>query len=1046
MTGLLLVLTASIYGQNRQVSGTVTDVSTGGAIPFASVQIKGTMIGTTTDELGKYVISAPTDGVLIFSFVGYTTTEVSILNRQVVDVHLSPDAINLEDVLVVAYGTAKKESFTGSAAVVKSEKLEKRTVSNITKAVEGLATGVQTTSGSGQPGAGSSVIIRGFGSLSASRDPLYVVDGIPYDGSISAINPNDIESMTILKDASAGALYGARGANGVVMITTKRGSEGTLTVTLKAQVGVASRAIPRYETLDAYQWTEDTYYMFKNEFVGEGYSSTVAGQKAMDAMVSGAQSVFGNNARFNPFSVPANEIIDQTTGRVNSGATLKWSEDWLDAATAKAPIRQDYLLTANGGTKKTHYMFSLGFLNEDGLVTETNFRRYSGRANIDTQVKDWLKTGLNVNFSANSSNMTASGTSSDSNTYYSNIFYSCQQMAPIYPLYEKDANGNTVYDEKGNAKYEWGKDRPAGASAGWNPIANLRVDKYFNQQDNVSGRTFVDVGGMETGALKGLKFSVNFGFDYRNQKSKSYYNPFFGNAESTKGALYITDGRVFSYTFNQLLSYNRTFGKHKIDALVGHEYYNYNYQSLSASKTGFPFGEMYELAAATTIDGANSYQNNYGIESILSRVNYSFDDRYYVSGSYRRDGSSRFHEDSRWGDFWSAGASWRISQESWLKDTRWLNNLTLKASYGVQGNDAIGSLYAWQSFYSLDYPNGANPGAVVSSLESKLLKWEKNENLNIGIEAALFGRLYLTLEYYNRFTRDMLMKYPMAPSLGFDGYNKNIGNMRNSGFELSISGDIIKKDRFRWNMTLMASTVKNTVVSLADKPEIISGNYITKEGETLNSFYLAESAGVDPATGKKLYWVWDEDKDGVKSEKYISDSYTKALTCKSISGSRLPIVYGSWQNDLRLGDFDLNIMTTYSIGGKILDGTYYGLLYSQYLGTAASVDRLKAWKQPGDITSIPKIETGKSNEIARTSDELVDASYFAIKNITLGYNLPGRLAKKIGMHAARVTLTGDNLFIFTARKGLDPQYNFTGSTGFVYTPSRTISIGIDLKF
>lgn len=1046
LTVLLAAMICTVsYAQNITVKGTVTDEA-GEPVAFASVMLKGSANGTATDTEGKYSLSVPANGTLVFSFVGYQTVEAAVNGKSVVDCILTSDAEYLDDVLVVAYGTAKKESFTGSAQTVKADQIEKRTVANVTKALDGVVAGVQTTSGSGQPGAGASVIIRGFGSLSASTTPLYVVDGVPYDGSINALNPNDIESMTVIKDASAGALYGARGANGVVIITTKKGSDDGVKVNFKGSWGVASRAIPRYNTMDAYQWTEDVFYMFRNDYLAEGYDQMTAGSLALSEMVSGSRKIFGVGEEYNPFSVAGNQLIDLNTGRIVSNATLKWNDDWLGEAMAKNPLRQDYQMSVSGGNKKTKYMFSLGYLNEEGLVTYTKFQRFSGRANVDSQIKDWFKTGLNVNFAHNNSNMTTLGTSSSSSTGYANVFYSCENMAPIYPLYQRNADGSYKYDAEGNRLYDWGENRAAGASAGWNPIANLLVDKYNQSTDNVSGRTFMEFGGLKDGALKGLKFSVNFGFDYAFSKELTYYNPDFGNGKSKSGLAYIEDGRVFSYTFNQLLTYDRDFGRHHVDVLVGHENYDYNYQYLFAERTGFPFNGLYELAAATTLEDASSYQNDYRVESLLTRLNYSFDDKYYVSGSYRRDGSSRFHQDFRWGNFWSVGASWRISQESFLKDVSWLNNLTLKASYGVQGNDDIGSLYAWQSFYDLGYPNGANPGAIVTSLENKELKWEKNENLNAGIEARFFDRLSLTVEYYNRYTKDMLMDYPMATSLGFSGYSKNVGNMLNQGVEFTISGDIISTGKVRWNMSLIGSTIQNKVVRLADKDEIISGDRIIKEGYPINSFYLCESAGVDPATGNKLYWAIDKGEDG-KDYRYITDDAAAALnTNRSIYGSRIPDLYGSWSNSLTVGGFDLSVMTTYSIGGKIYDGHYNDLLYNTYVGNAAHVDRLKAWRQPGDVTSIPRIDVGGIYDINTTPDQLTDASYFAIKNVTLGYTFPSKWMKAINMKSLRLSLTADNLYVFTALKGMDPQYNFSGGTGYTYTPARTISLGLDITF
>ncbi|MBP5337182.1 MAG: TonB-dependent receptor [Bacteroidales bacterium] len=1044
---LFVFMGVTLSAQNVTVSGVVRDASNGEPVPAASVVLKGSVrTGVVSDIDGAYSITVPTGSTLVFSSIGYKNQEIAVNERGTVNVALEPDAESLSDVLVVAYGTAKKESFTGSAQTIKSEQIEKRTVANVTKALDGLAAGIQTTSGSGQPGAGATVRIRGFGSINASSSPLYVVDGVPYDGSISALNPNDIESMTVIKDASAGALYGARGANGVVIVTTKRGGEGRAKVSLKANVGVSSRALPRYDVLSGREWTEDVYYMYKNDYLAEGYSSIVAGQMAAAAMSSGADAIFGTNEKYNPFTKPVTEMFDHTTGKIYDDVTARWDDDWLDLSTNKAPVRQEYQMTVTGGNKANQYMFSLGYLNEDGLVKMTSFERFSGRANVQSQITNWFKTGLNVNFAHNTTNSTSLGSGQSSSSSYNNVFYTCQLMPSVYPMYARNADGSYVLDANGEKVYDWGEDRPAGASAGWNPLANLIDDKYLGASDNLSGRTNIELGGLEQGVLAGLKFSVNLGFDLVNSKSKTYYNPFFGNAVSKNGLAEIENGRTFSYTFNQLLTYDRTFGKHHLDLLAGHEAYAYEYQYLMGYKSGFPFGGLYELAPATTLEDTNSYTNEYRVESWLSRINYDFADKYYISASYRRDGSSRFHKDYRWGDFWSVGASWRVSQENFLKGVNWINNLTLKASYGVQGNDNLGSLYAWQAFYDLGFPNGANPGAVVSSLESKELKWEKNRNLNVGIEARLFGRLSATIEYYNRYTEDMLMEYPMAVSLGFSGYNKNIGNMQNSGLEISLSGDIIRTENAHWTMTWMGSTVHNKVLHLADKPEIVTGNYIIKEGETLYSFYLPESAGVDPATGAKLYWVWDNDENGNPGDKYITDDYQKASKCKRVIGSRMPALYGSWSNDVHIGNFDFSLMTTWSIGGKINDGVYRGLLYSTYIGQAGHVDRLKAWKQPGDVTSIPKIEAHGSARVALTDDELFDASYFAIKNISLGYTIPAKALQAVKIESIRVYASADNIKLFSALKGMDPQYNFTGGTGYSYTPTRTISLGVDINF
>lgn len=1037
---MLFVGIGLVNAQVSQVTGTVVSAEDGLPVVGASVLVKGTTVGTVTDIDGNFTISGvPEDGkIIVVSFIGLKSQELPI--EPVMNVTLQSDAKVLEEVMVVAYGVAKKESFTGSAEVIKSEKIQARPVANVTKALDGLVSGVQTTSGSGQPGSGVSVVVRGYGSINSSQNPLYVVDGVPYDGNVVSINPNDIESMTVLKDASAGALYGSRGANGVVMITTKRGNSGKVKVNLKANWGVASRAIPRYETMDEAGYIETVYQSYKNNLViNNGMSPQAASVVALQNMKTGPTAIFGANEQYNPFNYSITDLIDPATGKVRSDAVLKYSEDWMDEAMRNNPLRQEYNVSFTGGNEKTKYMFSVGYLDEKGLLKTTGFTRYNGRMNIESEVTDWFKAGMNASYSRNESN-----TAVENSSGASNVWYTAQLMAPIFPVYEKDAEGKDIIDVNGNKVFDYGTNRPAGASADWHTIATLYDDKYANNSDNLSGRLFAEIGNLKEGVLEGLKLSVNYGFDLVSADNMTYYNPYNGNSVSVKGSLQKSTSRTFSFTFNQLLSYDRTFNKHHINALVGHEFYKYNYQYLGASKTGFPFGGLYELDAATNITGASSYQHNYAVESVLSRFAYDFDDRYYLSASFRTDGSSRFHKDNRWGQFWSVGANWRISREKFMKDVSWVDNLSMKVSYGVQGNDNIGTYYAWQSLYNFGSSNADYPGLSASSLGNPDLKWEKNANLNAGVEGRFMNRFNVAVEWYSRKTTDMLMLFPMASSLGFDGYNKNIGSMRNTGWDITLGADIFQGDSFNWRFTVMGSTVKNKVLQLADKPEIISGNYIIKEGETLNSFYTATSAGVDPATGKQLYWVWDTDKNGVRGEKYISDSQSKATACKEIQGSRIPDIYGSFSNEFRYKNFDLSVLCTYSVGGKVLDGVYNTLMYGNYIGQAKSAHLERAWKQPGDITDVPRIEIGKSYII--TDNNLINASYLAIKNITLGYTLPAKVLKSLGLESLRLTATGDNLVLFNHLKGMDPQYNFTGGTNFGYVPVRTISFGIDVTF
>ncbi len=1031
-----------VVAQTRLVTGNVTSAEDRSPVPGASVVVKGTTIGTVTNADGNFSLNVPQNAqTLVISFVGMVTQEVPVSAQ--VNVLLESDTRMIDEVISVAYGTAKKSSFTGSASSVGSDKLETRSVASISKALDGIVPGVQSTLGSGQPGSGASIVIRGFGSINATTTPLYVVDGVPYDGNLNAINPNDIESLTILKDASAGALYGSRGANGVVMITTKSGKDtsGKISANFKATVGVSSRAIPRYDVMNQSEYLETAFQAFKNDEVfAKGVPEAQAGINAITRMRGNIDGILGVAEQYNPYNMPLAELIDPVTGKVNPSAQLKWTDNWLDEVTAENPLRQEYQLDVSGGNLKTKALASVNYLKEDGLLKTTSFDRMTGRLSVDHKTTDWFKMGMSANFALAKTNLLGATGSATSN-----IWYSAEQMAPIYPIWERDANGGLIKDALGVPLFDYGKSRAAGAQQNFNSIAVLYDDKYLSNSDNISGRSVLEfnTNNEKYGLLQGFTFAMNLGFDYVGSYATTYYNPYFGNASGdVKGRLSKSYGRTFSYTFNQILSWARSFGSHSFDLMGGHEYYHYKYNYLTAQKTGFPFGKLYELASGSTIADANSYENNDALESYFTRLNYDFADRYYLSASYRTDGSSHFNKDFRWGDFWSVGASWRVSEEAFMDPLTWVNNLTVKASFGTQGNNAVG-LYAWQSFYDLTYNNAGLNGAVVTSLENKEVSWEKNENLNVGLEGRFFDRLNLGIEWYTRTTTDMLLYRPMATSLGFNGFYDNVGDMRNSGFDLSASYDVIKTKNFLWNINAMGSTVKNEVLKLTDEQdEIIGGTTIIRVGETLNSFYMARSAGVDPSNGAQLYWVFDKDTEGNPGEPYISADKTKAAASRVILGSRIPDLYGSVGTNLNFYNFDFSILTTYSIGGKIYDYIGYNYMNPLYMGNNYVRDVLRAWKQPGDVTDVPRVQ--KDQTFTLTDRSLIDASYLSIKNVALGYTF--RNLRTLGLESARIFVQGDNLYLFSHRQGMNPQYNFSGSTDFAYTPNRIISAGINVKF
>ena len=614
-------------------------------------------------------------------------------------------------------------------------------------------------------------------------------------------------------------------------------------------------------------------------------------------------------------------------------------------------------------------------------------------------------------------------------------------------MYMKDMDGNNVLDENGNPQLDYGEQGRPGSYNDYNPLGGLVDDKSYVKNDVASLRTGFTLGSDKDdfGVFKGLKLSVNFGMDYRTMNQMNYMNMYHGNQANAGGLIYKYNTRMQSYTFNQILTWDRSFGLHNFNVMAGHEFYAYQYEYLNAAKSNLVDGIL-ELRPGTTITSADSYTDKYRIESWFGRFNYNFDEKYYFDASIRRDGSSRFHKDHRWGTFWSVGGNWRVSKEAFMEDVKWVDNLSVKLSYGQQGNDNLRTYYAWQSLYDLGWPNGSNIGGMVTSLENQEVSWEKSGNMNVGFEALLLDhRLSISAEYYNKKTTDMLLNYPMATSTGFNGYNANVGDMRNSGFEFEVRGTLIKTNDWNWDITWMGSTVKNKVLKLTNEsPEIINGIYSIKEGMPINTFYMAKAAGVDPATGAQLYWAYDKDENGNIVNEYITSDYNKANESKYYLGSRIPDLYGSIGTSLSWKDIDLSILTTYSLGGKIFDSLYQGSMENMYFNNNWNEHALRRWQKPGDITDVPRIEIAGS--YATNDRFLVDASYFAIKNITLGYTLPKVWMQKARLGSIRVFASVDNLALFTHLKGMDPQYNFSGSTDYAYSPNKTWSFGFEVNF
>ncbi len=1025
------LLSQFAYAQNINVSGTVTDAATGEGVPFASLQVKGTMTGTATDADGKYAISVSKNAILIFSSIGYINQEVAVDGRSVVNVLLAPDTENLEETVVVAYGTVNKKDFTGSAAALTSEKLEARPVTNAANALEGITSGVQFTSASGQPGSSGGIRIRGFGSFSASNSPLYVVDGVPYDG-ISNLNSDDIESMTILKDAASSALYGARAANGVVLITTKKGRSEKISFDVKIVQGFSVRGIPEYDRLDAYQYVPMEWEIMRNGYVTAGtYESVAAASAAASKAIMGASAL--NN---NPFNVADDQVVG-TDGKLNSSAQLLYPEDldWTKAVS-RLGHRQEYTMSAGGASQKADYYFSIGYLNDQGYTIRSYLERFNARMNVNVQPKKWLKTGLNLAGIMANSNVT----NTDSSTGYVNPFYFARNIGPIYPIHEHNADGSYVYDEMGEMVYDW-TNRGGSASPGRHIIAETYWNDNHYKRNILNTRAYVDFIFFD-----GFKFTVNAGYDFRNYLNSGFENTQVGDgAPAGRGKM--TNYRYDTMNFNQLLTYNKTFSRHTIDLLLGHESYRNQYRYFYGFKQGLVAEGNTELVNFTTINSLTTYKDVYATEGYMARANYNFDHRYYVSASFRRDASSRFYKDARWGNFWSVGGSWRIDQEPFMAAVPWISTAKLRASYGSVGNDGTSSWYAWQSFYNINR-NANTPGFIQSTTAgNKELQWEKNMSFDVALELGFFdNRLNAQFEWFHRISDNLLFSVPLPTSSGQTSQWQNIGTMYNQGIEVQLSGDIVRNRNFNWNMNVNLSHLKNEITKLPQE-EIISGTKKYMVGHSIYDFWLYEWAGVDPQTGDSMYYVggYDEDGNYTGEGRTTTNDYTKAD--KYYVGTAIPDLYGSVQNTFNIYNFELSILTTFGIGGLKYDSTYGSLMsYSGY-GSALHVDILNRWQNPGDVTTVPRADMQRNTYLNQGSSRwLTSNSYLNIRNISMSYRFPKRWAEAIDLSGIRIYGSVENAYLLCARKGMDPQYSFGGTSANDYSPARTFSFGLNIQF
>ncbi len=1026
---------SALFAQQR-VTGTVTSAEDNAPLPYVTIVVGGTTISAQTDLDGVYSINVPAgSNSLTFSYVGMETVTVQIDNRSVVNVEMLPAAEMLQDIVVVGYGVTRKSSFVGSASVMSGEKLEKMQSSNISKSLEGALAGVQITSSSGTPGSGASIYVRGIGSISASQAPLIVVDGVPYEGSLNSIPSQDIESMTILKDAAANSIYGARGSNGVIVITTKQGRADRVRVSFEGRVGINDRAVPAYNIiLDPGEFYEMAWESIRNQMYYSG---------SMDYMAAGyytSNNLIDSYLKYNVYKGVDNQsLVDPLTGRLNpSASTKKWTDDWTKDVF-RAGIRQEYSVSASGGSENTQAYASISYLNDEGYVEKSGFSRISVRAKVDQTIGKFIKVGMNVAYS--NTEQDQFNTSVGSN--YSNLFMFSQQIAPIYPIFLYDINtGERLYGEDGTVLYDWGNEYQRPYSSNSNAYGQMMTSKYTNTRDNVSSRAFVDVR-----ILKDLKFTANVAYDVFNSRWVENYTNVGGDALSVGGRGYQTSSRNAALNINQLLNYNPTFGDHELNVLLGHETKNDQYNYLYGHMTNFVDNNNKDFANATMYQNLTSYSQGYALEGFFGRVEYNYGNKYYATASYRRDGSSRFAPENRWGDFWSVGASWRLDQEGFLRGSSVIDQLKLKASYGTQGNDNIGMTKVYQDLYSIARVDG-EASLTKSFRGNRDVTWEKSTNFNVGVEAALFGRVNLNVDYFIKKTTDMIYNRPLAPSQGSpSSLLVNDIDMQNSGVEFELSADLVKTRDIRWNLSINGTHYKNQLTKLpSDKdPEgYQSGSYWRKIGGSLYDWYTYEWAGVDPTNGLPQYNKYTKDDDGNETVTIVNR--TSEASLREIGKSALPDFYGGFSTSLHAYGFDLSAAFAFQIGGWVSDSHYQMLMTAGTVGQNWHTDIFNRWTPANTVTDIPRVEYQNQDMNQGSTRFLTSASYLSLRNLTLGYTLPKKVAEKVNIANLRIYLVGDNLWFKSARKGLDTRQSIGGGTGYIYSALRTYSVGLTIAF
>ena len=988
--------------RKKRVTGVVKDVM-GEPLIGANVVEKGRSTnGVITDFNGKFTLEVDESASLVVSYIGYLAQDIPTKGKGDFHIILKEDTNTLDEVVVTGYGDFKKATYTGSASVLTTEKLEALPVVSVGQMIESNIPGISVVAcTSSQPGAKTTLRVRGVASMNASTEPLYVLDGVPipsYDlsnftsmseaggmGFIETLNPADIESITVLKDAASASLYGAKGANGVVLITTKKGKEGKLRVNMAAKYGITDFAYTYRPLMGGEERRELIHEGLVNFQLDKGVSEQEAQQYA-----------------------DAN--IDQYAKRLPQGYS-----DW-ESALFKTGYQQDYNLSASAGNQNSSFIGSLGYTKQTGVSLNSEMERFTGRVDASNKYKK-VEFGMNASFS-----WTKNVHLPEGKFYGSAIYASKVNLTPSTPIYNEDGTYASGYRENN----------------GYNPILEAEVNDYYARTVRAMGTAKIAYNVWDN-----LKVSSVFTVDYSLTKDF-----FFQSPDGRDGATYQGRGRMqmtdrIRYTSQNNLTYSKTFGKHSVSAVTAFEVMKYDYEDLYAAKKTYGQDINTSLGnAADPIDADQKLQED-ALMSYVASVNYSYDDKYYASFSFRRDGSSRLSPDTRWGNFWSLSASWRLSQERFMQPLKSvLSDLKLRASYGVNGN-LPSSYYGYQSTYTTGAFYSGKPSPWESTLGNEELTWEKNYALNLGLDIGLFSRVNVSLDWYTRTTKDLLMSKQLNSISGFSSLLTNVGQMRNTGVELEVRSNNIKTKDFSWTTAFNLSHNKNKILKLADLPWFVDGRYVRKEGYPFNTIYLREYAGVDPETGSALYYDNQQDENGNYTKNKVTDpGQASPIPLKDIT----PTISGGFMNTFNYKFIDLSFNLSYSFGGYSYDNASYILQDDGYsVISNKSTEQRRRWQKPGDITDVPRFVYGnKKGGNYNSSRAIHSTDHIRLKSLILGLNAPKAWLQKLGIGNARIYFSGTNLLTWAAYDQYDPE--MSGVVGFYTPPLKTYAFGLELKF